>query len=65
MAVFWTDTAVNILLEALKSRESLWNTNITEYKDKNKKKREYDKLLELLKEDCPSLNLATLKGSII
>ena len=65
MAVFWTDTAVNILLEALKSRKSLWNTNITEYKDKNKEKREYNELLELLKEDCPSLNLATLKGSII
>ena len=56
MAVFWTETAVNILLEALNSRESLWNTNITENKDKNKKKREYDELLELLKDDCPSLN---------
>jgi hypothetical protein len=54
--VSWTDSAAYILLEALQSRESLWNTSVTEYKDKNKKKREYE-LLELLKNVCPSVNL--------
>jgi hypothetical protein len=43
----------------------LWNTSVTEYKDKNKKKQEYNELLELLKDVCPSVNLAALKGIIL
>jgi hypothetical protein len=56
---------VYILWEALQSRESLWNTSVTEYKDKNKMKQEYNEFLELLKDVCPSVNLATLKGIIL
>ena len=63
--VSWTDSVVFKLLEALQSRESLWNTSITEYKNKNKKKPEYDELLELLKDDVPNLNLAALKGTVV
>ena len=33
---------------------------MTEYKDKNKTKWEYNELLELLKYVCPSVNLAVL-----
>ena len=63
--VSWTDSVVFKLLEALKSRKSLWNTSITKYKNKNKKKTEYDELLELLKDDVPNLNLAALKGTVV
>ena len=63
--VSWTDSVVFKLLEALQSRESLWNTSITEYKNKNKKKTQYDELLELLKDDIPNLNLAALKGTVV
>lgn len=62
MAVLWTDSAVSVLLEALQSRESLWNTNVPEYKNRDKKKTEYDELLVLLKDELPTVNLAALKG---
>ena len=51
------------LLEALQSRGSLWNTSITEYKNRHKKK--YDELLQLLKDNVPNLNLAALKGTVV
>ena len=63
--VSWTESAVSKLLEAMKSRKSLWNTSITEYKNKNKKKTEYDELLELFKDDVPNMNFAAVKGKVV
>ena len=44
----WTDQATAALLEALKTRESLWNTKCKSYKNRNTKKKHYDESLH----DC-------------
>ena len=40
--VRWTDSATSLLLECLRSRESLWNTRVESYRDRNKKKAEHE-----------------------
>ena len=60
--VMWNDSATSVLLEALKVRESLWNSKSHQYKDKNIKKREYEEILSILREDMPNVDLTSLKG---
>ena len=50
------------LLEALKTRESLWNTKYDSYKNRNTKKKHYDEIIIILQEDCEDINLAAVKG---
>ena len=57
----WSDKAVSLLLYLLHTRESLWNTKHECYKDRNIKKREYDEMLEGLREEVPGLALPGLK----
>ena len=58
----WTDRATSALLEALKNRESLWNTKCESYKNRNTKKKHYDEIVIILKEDCEDIDLAAVKG---
>lgn len=58
----WTDRATSALLEALKTRESLWNTKCESYKNRNTKKKHYDEIVIILKEDCEDIDLAAVKG---
>ena len=46
----WTDRATSALLEALKTRERLWNTKSKSYKNKNTKKK-HNEMVEILKDD--------------
>ena len=48
----WTDRATSALLEALNSRESLWNTKCESDRNRNTKKKHYDEIVIILKEDC-------------
>ena len=60
--VHWTDSATSLLLECLRSRESLWNTRVESYRDRNKKKAEHEEILQLLRDEVPGLDVAMLKG---
>ncbi|XP_068678679.1 uncharacterized protein [Montipora foliosa] len=62
--VSWSDKAVSLLLDLLHTRASLWNTKHESYKDRNIKKREYDEMLEGLREEVPGLALPGLKVKI-
>ena len=42
--ICWNDSATT-LLELLQTRESLWNVKAASYRDRNKKKSEYDEIL--------------------
>lgn len=53
----WSDRKTSTLLEALRDRESLWNTKSDSYKNRNVKKKHYDKILEILKDDSPDVDL--------
>ena len=48
----WTDRTTSALLEALKTRESLWNTKCESCKNRNTKKKHYGEIVVILKEDC-------------
>ena len=48
----WTNRATSALLEALKTRESHWNTKFESYENRNTKKKHYDEIVVILKEDC-------------
>ena len=61
-AARWTDSAMSLLLECLRSRESLWNTRVESYRDRNKKKAEHEEILQLLRDEVPGLDVAMLKG---
>ena len=53
----WTDQATSALLEALKIRESLWNTKCESYKNRNTKKKHYDKIVcNIERRLCPRPN---------
>ena len=62
--VIWIDKSTYMLLEALKSKESLWNKRVESYRNRNVKKLEYDELQELLRDEIPDLDLPSLKGKI-
>ena len=49
----WTDRATSALLEALKTRESLWNTKCESYKNRNTKKKHYDEIVVIPREARP------------
>ena len=51
-----------MLLEAVQSRESLWNTKAECYKNRNMKKYEYAELIQILKEEIHGIDLPALKG---
>eukprot|EP00794_Sanderia_malayensis_P010569 gene10569-11690_t len=62
--LIWTDQATSTLLEALRSRESLWNSKSERYKNRNVKKKEYAEIKDMLKDEIPLLDLPALKGKI-
>ena len=61
----WTDRAIFALLEALKTRESLCNTKSESSKNRTTKKKHYDKIVEILKEDFEDINLTTVNGKTL
>ena len=62
--IVWSDRATSTLLEALRDRESLWNTKSDSYKNRNVKKKDYDAILEILKGDnFPDVDLQSIKGT--
>ena len=60
----WSDSATTTLLELLRTRESLWNVKAASYRDRNKKKSEYEEILVGLEDDVPGIDLASLKGTV-
>ena len=58
----WSDKATSVLLEALRDRQSLWNTKSESYKNRNIKKKDYQEVVEIIKEDLPAMDLASVKG---
>ena len=58
----WTDHGTSLLLEALQSRESLWNIKAASYRNRNVKQREYTELKDILHEEIPEVDLAAIKG---
>ncbi len=63
--LIWTDQATSSLLEALRSRESLWNSKSEKYKNRNVKKKDYAEIQEMLKDEIPLLDLPALKGKVL
>ena len=57
----WTDALVSLLLEALRARESLWNSRSKNYKNRNTKKKEYEVILAILREDWPDVDLLAIR----
>ena len=62
--VRWSDSATTTMLELLRTRESLWNVKAASYRDRNKKKSEYEEILVGLEDDVPGIDLASLKGTV-
>ena len=62
--ISWSDNNISTLLEALRARESLWNSKEVVYRDKNVRKREYEEILALLREDMPNIDFPAVKGTI-
>ena len=62
--VVWSDRAISTLLEALRDRESLWNTKYDSYKNRNIKKKDYDKMLQILKDDNFPVDSQSVKGTV-
>ena len=60
----WTDALVSLLLEALRDRESLWNSRSEKYKNRNTKKKEYEEILAILREDWPDVDLSAIKSKV-
>ena len=59
----WSDQATSTLLESLRDQESLWNTKSDSYKNRNIKKKDYDEILEVLKDDNFHVDLQSVKGT--
>ena len=53
---------MTLLLEAVREKESLWNTKSEAYKNPNVKKAHYEEVLQVIKEELPDVDLASLKG---
>ena len=58
----WTDALVSLLLEALRAWESLWKSRSENYKNRNTKKKEYEEILAILREDWPDVDLPGVKS---
>ena len=54
-----------VLLEALRDRQSLWNTKSGSYINRNIKKKEYQEVVEIVKEDLPGIDFELVKVSTI
>ena len=63
--ISWTDSSISLLLDALKTRESLWNSKLTSYRDRNIKKREYQEIVTILSAEIPEMDLSAVKGNSI
>ena len=46
----------------LRTRESSWNVKAASYRDRNKKKSEYEEILVGMHDEVPGIDLANLKG---
>ncbi len=62
--VVWSDRAISTLLEVLRDGESLWNTKYDSYENRNIKKKYYDKILQILKDDNFPVDLQSVKGTV-
>ena len=62
--ISWSDNNISTLLEALHARESLWNSKEVISRDKNIRKREYEEIVALLRDDMPNIDLPAVKGNI-
>ena len=60
----WSENNISTLLEALHARESLWNSKEVVYRGKNIRKREYEEIVALLRDDMPNINLPAVRGTI-
>ena len=54
--IYWPDRVMTLLLEAVREKESLWNTKSEAYKNRNVKKVQYEDVLQLIKEELPDVN---------
>ena len=54
--IYWPDLVMTLLLEAVREKESLWNTKSEAYKNRNVKKVQYEEVLQLIKEELPDVN---------
>ena len=53
---------MTLLLEAVREKESLWNTNSEAYKNRNvNKKTQYEEVLEVIKEELPDVDMEASK----
>lgn len=59
---YWPDRVVTLLLEAVREKESLWNTKSEAYKNRNVKEVQYEEVLQVIKEELPDVDQASLKG---
>ena len=57
----WTDALVSLLLKALRARESLRNSRSKNYKNR---KKEYEVILAILREDWPDVVLLAIKANV-
>ena len=60
----WSENNISTLLEALHARESLWNSKEVVHRGKNIRKREYEEIVALLRDDMPNINLPAVRGTI-
>ena len=54
--IYWPDRVMTLLLEAVREKESLWNTKSEAYKNRNVKKVQYEEVLQLIKEELPDVD---------
>ena len=57
-----TNFAASLHLQKLWLRESFWSIESNRYKDRDKKKTEYGKILNLLKDEVPGIDFSSLEG---
>ena len=57
-----TNFATSLHLQKLWLRESFWSIESNRYKDRDKKKTEYGKILNLLKDEAPGIDFSSLEG---
>ena len=54
--IYSPDRVMTLLLEAVREKESLWNTKSKAYKNRNVKKVQYEEVLQLIKEELPDVD---------
>ena len=58
--IYWPARVMTLLLEAVREKESLWNTKSEAYKNRNVKKGQYEEVLQLTKEELPDADFVPL-----